>query len=271
MALAKDPICSIQTSTLLEDGSDGFISQAVNYQPEQPHSLINFKGSWYDNFIHRSNGPLLSFEQNEKGRQHTTCLRTSGYKHGHSMVNQWDPRAVEDFSCFETASNGDWLYYDEVVFADSSSIQDPGSLKLISGGGRNQALKKQCTNETEKGKTKSEPLKESQSIAAKVEDTTRTGTQWPQDKILFIWLLCVGVEFELMVKQILVFRVSTIRNWFKEVVQTLSSVLPRDKLVVELGLDLFAVNDEKFKDTFVSPAAIEVLQHKRQSLQNRKK
>ncbi|MBA0845130.1 hypothetical protein Goarm_005845, partial [Gossypium armourianum] len=132
MALAKDPICSIQTSTLLEDGSDGFISQAVNYQPEQPHSLINFKGSWYDNFIHSTNGPLLSFEQNEKGRQHTTCLRTSGYKYGHSMVDQWDPLAVEDFSCFETASNGDWLYYDEVVFADSSSIQDPGSLKLIS-------------------------------------------------------------------------------------------------------------------------------------------
>ncbi|KAH1072938.1 hypothetical protein J1N35_025266 [Gossypium stocksii] len=39
-------------------------------------------------------------------------------------------------------------------------------------------------------------------------------------------------------------------------------------LVVELGLDLFAVNDEKFMDMFVSAAAIEVLQHKRQSLQN---
>ncbi|MBA0624989.1 hypothetical protein Godav_010249 [Gossypium davidsonii] len=45
----------------------------------------------------------------------------------------------------------------------------------------------------------------------------------------------------------------------------------RDRLVVELGLDLFAVNDEKFMDMFVSPAAIEVLQHKRQSLQNRQK
>ncbi|KAL1182835.1 hypothetical protein V6Z11_A02G141900, partial [Gossypium hirsutum] len=169
MALAKDPICSIQTSTLLEDGSDGSIFQAVNYQPEQPHSLINFKGSWYDNFIHSTNGPLLSFEQNEKGRQHTTCLRTSGYKHGHSI---WDPRAVEDFSCFETASNGDWLYYDDFVFSDSSSIQDPGSpeadLKRPHMGGRNQAWKKQCTNETKKGKTKSEPSKESQSIADKV-------------------------------------------------------------------------------------------------------
>ncbi|MBA0854345.1 hypothetical protein Goshw_029276 [Gossypium schwendimanii] len=171
MALAKDPICSVQTSTLLEDGSDGFIFQAVNYQPEQPHSLINFKDSGYDNFIHSTNGSLLSFEQNEKGRQHTTCLRTSDYKHGHSMVDQWDPRAVEDFSCLETASNGDWLYYDEAVFADSSSIQDPGSpaadLKRPHVGGSNQALKKQCTNETKKGKTKSEPSKEPQSIAAK--------------------------------------------------------------------------------------------------------
>lgn len=128
MALAKDPICSVQTSTLLEDGSDGFIFQAVNYQSDQPHSLIDFKGSGYDSFLHSTNGSLLSFEQNEKGpQQHTTCLRTSGHKHGQSMVDQWDPRAVEDFSCFETASNGDWLYYDAAVFADSSSIQDPGS------------------------------------------------------------------------------------------------------------------------------------------------
>ncbi|KAK9024512.1 hypothetical protein V6N11_004671 [Hibiscus sabdariffa] len=45
----------------------------------------------------------------------------------------------------------------------------------------------------------------------------------------------------------------------------------RDRLVVELGLDLFALNDEKFMDMFVSPAAIDALQHKRQSLQYRQK
>ncbi|KAL4334184.1 hypothetical protein GQ457_07G014650 [Hibiscus cannabinus] len=45
----------------------------------------------------------------------------------------------------------------------------------------------------------------------------------------------------------------------------------RDRLVVELGLDLFAVNDEKFMDMFVSPAAIDALQQKRQSLQYRQK
>lgn len=36
-----------------------------------------------------------------------------------------------------------------------------------------------------------------------------------------------------------------------------------------LGLDLFAVNDEKFMDMFVAPGAIDVLQNERQSLQKR--
>ncbi|XP_058095422.1 dynamin-related protein 5A [Magnolia sinica] len=45
----------------------------------------------------------------------------------------------------------------------------------------------------------------------------------------------------------------------------------RDRLVVALGLDLFAVNDEKFMDMFVAPGAIDVLQSERQSLQKRQK
>ncbi|KAI5571547.1 hypothetical protein BDE02_11G101300 [Populus trichocarpa] len=45
----------------------------------------------------------------------------------------------------------------------------------------------------------------------------------------------------------------------------------RDRLVVALGLDLFAVNDEKFMDMFVAPGAIDVLQNERQSLQKRQK
>ncbi|KAJ9182914.1 hypothetical protein P3X46_006847 [Hevea brasiliensis] len=40
----------------------------------------------------------------------------------------------------------------------------------------------------------------------------------------------------------------------------------QDKLVVALGLDLFAVSDEKFMDMFVAPGAIDVLQDERQSL-----
>ncbi|KAG6689298.1 hypothetical protein I3842_11G167500 [Carya illinoinensis] len=45
----------------------------------------------------------------------------------------------------------------------------------------------------------------------------------------------------------------------------------RDRLVVALGLELFAVSDERFMDMFVAPGAIDVLQNERQSLQKRLK
>ncbi|KAK3426999.1 hypothetical protein EUGRSUZ_F03311 [Eucalyptus grandis] len=45
----------------------------------------------------------------------------------------------------------------------------------------------------------------------------------------------------------------------------------QERLVVSLGLDLFAVNDEKFMDMFVAPGAIDDLQNERQSLQKRQK
>lgn len=45
----------------------------------------------------------------------------------------------------------------------------------------------------------------------------------------------------------------------------------RDRLVVALGLDLFAVNDEKFMDMFVAPGAIDVLQNEREFLVKRQK
>ncbi|PON40054.1 Dynamin superfamily [Parasponia andersonii] len=45
----------------------------------------------------------------------------------------------------------------------------------------------------------------------------------------------------------------------------------RDRLFLALGLDLFAVNDEKFMDMFVAPGAIDVLQNEKQSLQKRQK
>lgn len=41
--------------------------------------------------------------------------------------------------------------------------------------------------------------------------------------------------------------------------------------MVALGVDLFAVNDEKFMDLFVAPGAIDVLQNERQQLQKRQK
>ncbi|XP_059283457.1 dynamin-related protein 5A [Lycium ferocissimum] len=45
----------------------------------------------------------------------------------------------------------------------------------------------------------------------------------------------------------------------------------RERLFVALGLDLFAVNDEKFMDMFVAPGAIDSLENERQSLQKRQK
>ncbi|KAF5728300.1 dynamin-related protein 5A isoform X1 [Tripterygium wilfordii] len=45
----------------------------------------------------------------------------------------------------------------------------------------------------------------------------------------------------------------------------------RDRLVLALGLDLFAVNDEKFMDMFVAPGAIDTLHNERMSLQKRQK
>ncbi|KAL2245893.1 UNVERIFIED_CONTAM: Dynamin-related protein 5A [Sesamum indicum] len=45
----------------------------------------------------------------------------------------------------------------------------------------------------------------------------------------------------------------------------------REQLIIALGLDLFAVTDEKFMDMFVAPGAIDVLQNEMQSLQKRQK
>ncbi|CAH9099973.1 unnamed protein product [Cuscuta europaea] len=45
----------------------------------------------------------------------------------------------------------------------------------------------------------------------------------------------------------------------------------RERLLVSLGLDLFAVSDENFMDMFVSPGTIDVLESERQSLQKRQK
>ncbi|KAL6535729.1 Dynamin-related protein 5A [Orobanche hederae] len=45
----------------------------------------------------------------------------------------------------------------------------------------------------------------------------------------------------------------------------------QERLMVALGLDLFAVTDEKFMDMFVAPGAIDVLENERQSLRKRQK
>ncbi|XP_074311104.1 dynamin-related protein 5A [Silene latifolia] len=45
----------------------------------------------------------------------------------------------------------------------------------------------------------------------------------------------------------------------------------RERLMVSLGIDLFAVNDEKFMEMFVAPGAIDILHNEKQSLQKRQK
>lgn len=45
----------------------------------------------------------------------------------------------------------------------------------------------------------------------------------------------------------------------------------RDKLVVALGLELFAVTDETFMDMFVAPGAVDLLRNERQVMQKRQK
>ncbi|KAL6999524.1 Dynamin-related protein 5A [Sarracenia purpurea var. burkii] len=60
----------------------------------------------------------------------------------------------------------------------------------------------------------------------------------------------------------------------RSVTSTLNSgfLIPcRDHLVAAVGLDLFAVNDEKFMDMFVAPGSIDTLQNERRSLHKRQK
>ncbi|GAB2230784.1 hypothetical protein Droror1_Dr00015076 [Drosera rotundifolia] len=60
----------------------------------------------------------------------------------------------------------------------------------------------------------------------------------------------------------------------RSVTSTLNSgfLIPcRDRLMLALGLEMFAVTDEKFMDMFVAPGAIDVLQNERQVLHKRQK
>jgi hypothetical protein len=45
----------------------------------------------------------------------------------------------------------------------------------------------------------------------------------------------------------------------------------RERLFLALGFELFAVNDDKFMDMFVSPGAVDSIQNERQSLLKRQK
>ncbi|XP_022769596.1 putative transcription factor bHLH086 [Durio zibethinus] len=174
---------SMTSSSLSSPGSvhaDGFAFRLVNYQPEEAYSSINLS-SGYDNFIHGTNGSLLSFEQNERALQNTYL--NSMWVGNLNQNYQWnqtntkrstDPHLLEDFNCFETASNFNSMTSatkENHVVADSiqeSVSPEAAGLKRPHTGNSNQALKKQRTNEAKKAKTKSSgPTKDPQSIAAK--------------------------------------------------------------------------------------------------------
>ncbi|KAE8673156.1 bHLH139 protein [Hibiscus syriacus] len=187
----ENPGGIVKNFPMISSDSDGFVFRP----PKEVHSLINFKGSVYDGFVHGTNcGSLLSFEHNDKAL-HDAYLKTSSHKDDYSMWESgsnlnypWnqmntksgtDPRLLEHFSCIETASgfssitkesSGDWYYCEAAVVADSiPGLQAPEApgVKRPNTGDSNQALTKQCCNDAKKAKTKSGPSKDPQSIAAK--------------------------------------------------------------------------------------------------------
>ncbi|ESR43875.1 hypothetical protein CICLE_v10013420mg [Citrus x clementina] len=152
---------------------------------EARDSLINFK-SGHDHFMHANASNLLSFEQNE-----TKDDEYSMWEGNFNQINQKyssDHRLMEDFNCFDTASNygfminnsardchGDWLYTEATAVTDTileSGSQDASSsLKRPNTGESMQAVKKQCaiaaTKKTNNKQKTSAPPKDPQSIAAK--------------------------------------------------------------------------------------------------------
>lgn len=125
------------TSSPSSANSNGY---AFHNAEEVRDSLINFK-SGHDHFMHANASNLLSFEQNEtKGDEY------SMWEGNFNQINQKyssDHRLMEDFNCFDTASNygfminnsardchGDWLYTEATAVTDTileSGSQDASS------------------------------------------------------------------------------------------------------------------------------------------------
>ncbi|KAF7831082.1 putative transcription factor bHLH086 [Senna tora] len=167
-----------------EEDDDGFShnSSAITYHhhhhlPEEAQSLINFKP------IITSGESLLSFQQKDQ------CVW--------NQIRNSDPRLIQDFNSFQTASNyqngpkqkhhqgegssyGGWVYSEEpnapsgnnALLHESSAPKEASSSsssihKRHSVGESMQASKKQCSTSKTPKPTKSSPSKDPQSIAAK--------------------------------------------------------------------------------------------------------
>ncbi|KAK0596286.1 hypothetical protein LWI29_014369 [Acer saccharum] len=193
---------SSPSSASSSGGGFGFRSENCHEEAHLHHenSLINFKaGGGYDhdhhqNFMH-DNASLLSFDQqNQKDHDYSVWEGSNQWnQHQISPKYSSDPRLMEDFNCFDTASNygfmmtntstststtsknqnhGDWLFSEATTVTDcvmeSGSQDHTASLKRPHSGESSQALKKQCAGATTKNKPKSSVAsKDPQSIAAK--------------------------------------------------------------------------------------------------------
>ncbi|GAV73132.1 HLH domain-containing protein [Cephalotus follicularis] len=172
---------SCSHSSPSSSNSGGFAFQATNYQqPQEFHSLINFKTGYHRNIMHANNGSLLSFEQNERRVLQNTYLKVSDNKDQFSVWED-NPRLFEDFNSFQTVgciadttknNHGNFLYCDAIIVTDSihqSGLEDACFHKRPHKGHGVQPPKKLCltTSATRKPKPKSVTTKDPQSIAAK--------------------------------------------------------------------------------------------------------
>ncbi|XP_038719914.1 putative transcription factor bHLH086 [Tripterygium wilfordii] len=155
--------------------SDGFVLQASNYQLEEVHSLIDFKSGDYDDHLMNVNGSLLSFGQDDRASQSDRDQFKVKF-HKEDEYSVWGKNVIHNnnsyTNCFQTASNssqsnGDWLYCESIVVADSINREESSSVKRPHlEESMMQAHKKQCTSSGKNPKPKAPP-KDPQSIAAK--------------------------------------------------------------------------------------------------------
>ncbi|CAL5366505.1 hypothetical protein CsSME_00003457 [Camellia sinensis var. sinensis] len=160
---------------------------ATAYQPAETHSVIDFKTSGINSFMHNNNsGSFLSFEQNDQQDDYSIWEDNliHGYRHDHQRLSQ-------DFNCVQSASTyggmgsalkenphgGEAFGWPEseanANATINGTIQEVGAQeacfnKRPHAGESMQALKRQCSGSaTRKAKPKSTPSKDPQSIAAK--------------------------------------------------------------------------------------------------------
>ncbi|KAK7300701.1 hypothetical protein RJT34_11549 [Clitoria ternatea] len=186
--LSNDSASAITHSPPLCSSGNGYVYKSTSCQLEEAESLINFKVNEYTNIMQGSES-LLSFQQiwltSEESNLH------EGYNNHWNHVGPRSPtnlRLMHDFSCFETAtgyssmlngakekqhgeSSSGWLYSEpNVPSSDSLSATQELALRKRSSMGENMQVsnaKKPCTVASKTAKPKSNPSKDSQSVAAK--------------------------------------------------------------------------------------------------------